>query len=802
MGTRSDSGISNLAERKFIRFDSLAYVLLVLVGSQLLVSNKGESGYLFPVIAISLPIIANLGAWVVGMRKVVTSFSNLIFPVSRPLPQKSDSIQSRHLDALRRHVPRNIPELIRRYEEKGLDKVPDSYLLVRILGNDLPPRHALGQTLENLRFVLENEPDLDSCEKHWIVNRIADRDAERAVIELLEQHKQGFTVIPFILSEFSAISLNLESLPARDFLYSGEYEELGPERKMRLMYALNRDRINYAINNNGARNLAIDLGQGKAKWVLPWDGNCFLTEKAWGEIRSDIEGNAFTPYLIIPMSRASDYMALEDSGSPLNPVEEPQVIFRSDAKLRFNEAFCYGRRPKVELFWRLGVPGRWDNWFDDSWDLPRPSIAEEAGQWMASRSGWVWRLPSGQSRLESPDLHVIKQRGESRHQGVMEHLDRISAVRQKGSSTLASGTEEGDFWVDLLRESEKMLTLEPPSVVHKSEVAPSGDKHDYYHPAPYWWPNPNRASGLPYVRRDGERIPGTLLFSEQSKKYDRSALQLMFETTTTLALAAQHSGRKEFGVKAAEIIRVWFIEPETYMNPNLNYAQVRLGHNNNLGFSTGLIELGDLYFFLRAVGILEDLQYLSHENSEGLRLWLKEYLIWISASPQGQKEARANNNHGTWYEIQRFSIELYLGMRSELRLTTARALSRIQDQFTIDGQQPHETGRKNSLNYYFYNLQAWFNLLDMISRVYLTSFDFEKEPFSRIRAGYLFIKMNQENWPYEQEEAFKVERNIPLDFFALRLGVADLDDSRKMNVEYSKYKYCAHDGVPIHFNVS
>ena len=59
------------------------------------------------------------------------------------------------------------------------------------------------------------------------------------------------------------------------------------------------------------------------------------------------------------------------------PTEEPQLLFRCDAKESFNPLFPYGRRPKVELFWTLGIPGPWDKWTDGWWDPPRrPSIEE------------------------------------------------------------------------------------------------------------------------------------------------------------------------------------------------------------------------------------------------------------------------------------------------------------------------------------------------------------------------------------------------------------------------------------------
>ncbi|MEI9974387.1 MAG: alginate lyase family protein [Ignavibacteriota bacterium] len=40
----------------------------------------------------------------------------------------------------------------------------------------------------------------------------------------------------------------------------------------------------------------------------------------------------------------------------------------------------------------------------------------------------------------------------------------------------------------------------PYSVVQKSRVPPSGDKHDYLSQAPYWWPDPAKPDGLPYIR--------------------------------------------------------------------------------------------------------------------------------------------------------------------------------------------------------------------------------------------------------------------------------------------------------------
>ena len=47
----------------------------------------------------------------------------------------------------------------------------------------------------------------------------------------------------------------------------------------------------------------------------------------------------------------------------------------------------------------------------------------------------------------------------------------------------------------------------PYSVMDKKLVPPSGNKHDYISIGRYWWPDPTKPDGLPYIRRDGQSNP-------------------------------------------------------------------------------------------------------------------------------------------------------------------------------------------------------------------------------------------------------------------------------------------------------
>src|SRR5690606_17962942 len=199
---------------------------------------------------------------------------------------------------------------------------------------------------------------------------------------------------------------------------------LGAAARERLWLALYRRKNAYAMNNNGARNLALADGRTSAKWILPWDGNCLVTPAAWGALRAAVSARPWLPYFTVPMARVPDNATLLDPDFVPNPVEEPQIVMRADAAERFDEEFVYGRRPKVELFWRLGVPGEWDRWRDDPWDPPRNPRAAGAGQ--VGSAGWVARLGSGRDGLAREDKASFLGRGTARRQAILATLARLA----------------------------------------------------------------------------------------------------------------------------------------------------------------------------------------------------------------------------------------------------------------------------------------------------------------------------------------------------------------------------------------
>ena len=188
-----------------------------------------------------------------------------------------------------------------------------------------------------------------------------------------------------------------------------------------------------------------------------------------------------------------------------------------------------------------------------------------------------------------------------------------SALRDARDRVRAADARTLPAWTALETAAGAALSAGPFSVTDKSVVPPSGDKHDYMSQAPYWWPNPATPNGLPYVQRDGERNP------EINKIIDHQSMDRMAGAVETLALGAYLSGDDKYARKASQLLRAWFIDPATRMNPNLQYGQGIPGITTGRGI--GLIETRGLARVVDAVGLLETTGAWTAGDDQGVKDW-------------------------------------------------------------------------------------------------------------------------------------------------------------------------------------
>ncbi|MCE0411647.1 alginate lyase family protein, partial [Klebsiella pneumoniae] len=188
----------------------------------------------------------------------------------------------------------------------------------------------------------------------------------------------------------------------------------------------------------------------------------------------------------------------------------------------------------------------------------------------------------------------------------------------------------------LLKKADLALTHPLRSVMDKTLVAASGNKHDYYSFPPYWWPNPDTKDGLPYIRKDGQTNPDA-----NSDATDKNRLVKMSQDVSTLALAWYFSHDARYAQKAAAQLKTWFLDPQTRMNPNLQYAQAIPGINNGRGI--GIIDSRALVEVVDAIALLQSSAVLSEKDVSALKQWFGEYYHWMTTSQNGFEEDNWHN---------------------------------------------------------------------------------------------------------------------------------------------------------------
>ena len=298
----------------------------------------------------------------------------------------------------------------------------------------------------------------------------------------------------------------------------------------------------------------------------------------------------------------------------------------------------------------------------------------------------------------------------------------------------------------LKRDTDHALNGGTFSVAHKELAPPSGDKHDYMSIAPYWWPNPNTPNGLPYVRRDGE------VNLERDQTSDRRRLDDLVRGVTTLALGYFFTGREDYAAHAARLMRAWFLDDATRMNPHLRYDQAVAGRN--VGRAAGIIETHNLPELVDTVGILARSKSWSSEDQKGLQKWFDAYLAWLRESPEGRAEAKAQNNHGTWYDVQIAAFALFVDKGDMAKkVLNEMAEKRIAKQIEPDGRQPRELERTLAWSYSLFNLEALFDGASMASRLGINLWSYESPDKRSMRKALdwlLPFAAGEKKWNYPQ----------------------------------------------------
>lgn len=301
-------------------------------------------------------------------------------------------------------------------------------------------------------------------------------------------------------------------------------------------------------------------------------------------------------------------------------------------------------------------------------------------------------------------------------------------------------------------EANQALQNEIYTVMAKPFTPPSGNKHDYMSIGPYWWPNPDTPDGLPYTRKDGQVNP-------ERERYDRQPLWLLERDVTVLSAAYYFLDDEQYAIRASELIRAWFLNEETKMNPHMNYAQAIPGITEGRG--TGIIDSRAFFRITEAVGLIGASPSWTKSDEKQLQTWFKSYLDWMLESPNGKDEAAAKNNHGTWFDVIAADLALYTGQNDLAReILAAVPERRIKSQIESNGSQPLELVRTRSYHYSVMNLKGLFCTALLGEKVGLDLLDIRSEHGQLMKEALDHLLphlVDNQIWPYQQLRGWEAE---------------------------------------------
>jgi len=313
----------------------------------------------------------------------------------------------------------------------------------------------------------------------------------------------------------------------------------------------------------------------------------------------------------------------------------------------------------------------------------------------------------------------------------------LEGVRQKANPEILHAVRA---------EADKGMKAPVISIMDEKALPPSGDKHDYMSLAPYWWPNPATPNHLPYVRKDGVHNP------EASAVQDHPNLSRMEANVHALALGYFLIRDEGYAERAAQQLRVWFLNPATRMNPSLQYAQAIRGVNEGRG--TGILDAEGLTDVVDALALLADSKSWTTSDDAVMHAWFGAYFDWLTTSANGKNEAATKNNHGSWYDAQAVGIALYLGKDEFARNVAETAKTkRIAEQIRPDGQEPLEETRTRSFHYSIFNIQALMKLAAEAQTVNVDLWSYQAPGGGSIRAALDYLLPfadQQKTWEHQE----------------------------------------------------
>ncbi len=298
----------------------------------------------------------------------------------------------------------------------------------------------------------------------------------------------------------------------------------------------------------------------------------------------------------------------------------------------------------------------------------------------------------------------------------------------------------------ILKAANAALGIEPLTITKFRAKLSEGGPNDFYSNGDYWWPDPKKPDGLPYIERDGESNPGN--FSQH-----RLVMRELRDAVAALAAAYKVTSDDRYVTKAVELLRVFFLDPQTRMNPNLKYAQAIPGKTPGRGI--GIIDALHLIEVPVAIQAMRQSPAFPPEALAGLKQWFDELAEWMVTSKNGREEAATKNNHTVAFHLQ---LAVYAGFTGdEAKLAECRRQFKevfVPNQMAVDGSFPAELKRTKPYGYSIFQLDNMTTLCQVLSSDRDDLWTFEMADGRGIRKAMTYLYpflVDKSKWPLKPD---------------------------------------------------
>ena len=298
----------------------------------------------------------------------------------------------------------------------------------------------------------------------------------------------------------------------------------------------------------------------------------------------------------------------------------------------------------------------------------------------------------------------------------------------------------------VLKAADAALRTEPMGITKFPAKLSEGGPNDFYSNGDYWWPDPSKPDGLPYLQRDGESNPDN--FAQH-----RLAVRELRDAVAALGAACKITGEDRYTAKAAELLRVFFLDPPTRMNQHLKYAQAIPGVSPGRGI--GIIDALHLIEVPRAIEAMAKSPAFPPETLTPLRQWFRDFGDWMTTSKNGQDESKTTNNNAVAFYLQLAVYARFSGDAAKV----AECRRQFKDvfvakQMAADGSFPRELARTKPYGYSIFQLDNVATLCQVLSTPDDDLWAFALQDGRGIRQAVAFLfpyLADKAKWPHKPD---------------------------------------------------